>query len=180
MASTYVALLRGINVGGKNKLPMKELVELFGEAGCVQVRHYIQSGNVIFSATPALAAKVPKVIAAQITKRFGFSAPVQVRSETELRQVIGQNPFSQQGIAEDALHVMFLADKPNSASVEKLDPDRSPPDQFLVQGQEIYLYLPEGVADTKLTNAYFDAKLSTVSTGRNWKTVKKLLELMQD
>jgi uncharacterized protein (DUF1697 family) len=161
-------------------LPMKDLITLFENAGCVQVRHYIQSGNVIFSAAPALAAKLPTVIPAAIAKRFGFGQPVQVRSAKELNDVIVHNPFLKLGMAEDSLHVMFLADKPSAGNIGKLDPDRSPPGQFIVQGQEIYLYLPEGGGNTKLTNAYFDAKLATVSTVRNWRTVKKLLELMQD
>ena len=178
--STYVALLRGVNVGGNNKLPMKDLVEIFAEAGCVQVRHFIQSGNVIFSAPPALAAKIPALIPLAIAKRFGFSPPVQLRSAKQLAEVIANNPFLKLGMAEDFLHVAFLADKPSAANVAKLDPDRSPPGQFIVQGQEIYLYIPSGLAASKLTNAYFDTKLATVSTGRNWRTVKKLLALMQD
>lgn len=180
MLTTYVALLRGINVGGKNKLPMKELTEMFVSAGCEQVRNYIQSGNIIFNAAPRVAVKLPAVISARIAERFGFNAPVQIRSIPELGEVISGNPFLKLGMTEDFLHVMFLADKPSASSVQKLDPDRSPPDRFIAQRQEIYLYLPEGVAHTKLNNAYFDAKLATVSTGRNWRTVRKLLELMQD
>ncbi len=176
---TYVALLRAVNVGGNNKLPMKDLVGLFESAGCVQVRHYIQSGNVIFSAPPATAARLTSIIPAEVKKKFGFSPPVQMRSEKELRQVIESNPFLKQGLPEEALHVAFLADKPKPENVQKLDPDRSPPGQFIVQKQEIYLYLPSSVAASKLTNAYFDAKLATVSTARNWRTVKKLLELME-
>ena len=179
MPNRYVALLRGINVGGNNQLPMKNLVALFGEVGCAQVRHYIQSGNVIFSASPAVAKTIASVMPARIAKQFGFAPPVQIRSAKEISAVISGNPFLKQGLGEEFLHVAFLADKPTAANVQKLDPDRSPPGQFLVQGQEIYLYLPEGAGTTKLTNAYFDSKLATVSTGRNWRTVKKLLELMQ-
>ena len=75
---------------------------------------------------------------------------------------------------------MFLADSPGQADVDLLDPDRSPGDEFIVRGREVYMYLPNGAADTKLTNAYFDAKLKTVSTARNWRTTNKLLELMKD
>jgi len=73
---------------------------------------------------------------------------------------------------------MFLADLPSRLCVDNLDPDRSPPDAFIVGGQEVYLQLPNGVAGTKLTNNYFDSKLTTTSTGRNWRTVTKLLKLM--
>jgi uncharacterized protein (DUF1697 family) len=92
--------------------------------------------------------------------------------------VISNNPFLKAGAAEKELHVLFLADLPASRSVRDLDPDRSPPDAFKVRGQEIYLRLPNGGARTKLTNQYFDSKLRTTSTARNWRTVTMLFELV--
>jgi len=178
LLTTYVALLRGINVGGKNMLPMKDLCAMFGAAGCSEVRSYIQSGNVIFKADPGGAAQLPELITAQIAERFGHRPPVILRTVEQLREVVNNNPFLQAGAGEETLHVMFLANRPDPARVETLDPNRSPPDAFAVRGQEIYLQLPRGVADTKLSNAYFDSKLATISTGRNWRTVLKLLELM--
>ncbi len=173
----YVALLRGVNVGGKNRLPMKDLAAMFGESGCVDVLTYIQSGNVVFRATKACATRIPTVVAAAISDRFGFRAPVIVRSADELRAIARDNPFLRPGADVDALHVMFLADRPAKGNVASLDPKRSPPDVFEVRGSEIYLRCPNGAARTKLTNAYFDAKLSTTSTMRNWRTVLKLAEL---
>ncbi len=175
---TYLALLRGINVGGKNKLPMKDLVDLFVEAGCDDVRTYIQSGNVIFGAAPDLAARLPGLVAARIAERFGYRTPVVLRTADQLRDVVANNPFLAAGAAEDELHVMFLADRPDPRRVADLDPDRFPPDAFVVRGQEVYLRLPHGAARTKLTNDYFDAKLATTSTGRNWRTVTTLAALM--
>ena len=174
---TFVALLRGINVGGKNKLPMKDLVGMFDRAGCVTTRHYIQSGNIVFSAPPALAAKIPALVGAAIAKGFGLRVPVVLRSEKELRAVVAGNPFLEDGVDPDTLHVMFLADKPSKAAVAALDPARSPPDELVVKGREIYLALPNGMGRTKLTNAWFDAKLATVSTARNWRTVLKLVAM---
>jgi uncharacterized protein (DUF1697 family) len=179
MSVTYVALFRGINVGGKNKLPMADLVEMFAEAGCGNVRTYIQSGNVIFNATGAVSARLPGLIATRISKRFGYKIPLVLRTAEQMGDVISNNPFLNAGVAEEELHVLFLADSPASRRVEDLDPDRSPPDAFKVRGQEIYLRLPDGVARTKLTNQYFDSKLRTTSTGRNWRTVTKLFELME-
>jgi uncharacterized protein (DUF1697 family) len=176
---TYVALLRGINVGGKNRLPMTDLRERFIEAGCGEVRSYIQSGNVIFTAPPSLAASLPGIITAGIAATFGYRTPVLLRSADQLREVLTTNPFLRAGATEDTLHVMFLADRPSSDRVDILDPDRSPGDAFAVRGQEIYLCLPNCVAETKLSNAYFDTKLGTTSTGRNWRTVAKLLALME-
>jgi uncharacterized protein (DUF1697 family) len=179
MSETRVALLRGINVGGKNKLPMKDLIEMFDQARCSAVRSYIQSGNVIFCASATVSVRLPSVISASITRRFGFTVPVLLRSLEEIAQVLASNPFLHQGAPEDELHVMFLSDAPAPARIAALDPHRSSPDSFQVIGQEIYLRLPGGMADTKLTNAYFDSKLATVSTGRNWRTVSKLFELMK-
>jgi uncharacterized protein (DUF1697 family) len=176
-AETHVALLRGINVGGKNLLPMKDLAALFESAGCGDVRTYIQSGNVLFAAKPALAGRISALVTKAIARDFGFSVPVVTRSADELRRVAGANPFLRSGVDLAALHVAFLLDEPSAERVAGLDPKRSPPDEFRVLGREIYLRCPTGMAKTKLTNAYFDSKLATVSTARNWNTVNKLIEL---
>ncbi len=178
MPATHLALLRGINVGGKNKLPMKDLAALFVAAGCTDVRTYIQSGNVVFRATAAVAKRLASSIAEQITERFGYRTPVVLRTVEQLRDVVSHNPFLEAGVAEDKVYVLFLADEPGPDRVAALDPNRSPPDEFLVRGREVFLHLPNGVADSKLTNAYFDAKLATVSTARNWRTVTTLLGMM--
>jgi uncharacterized protein (DUF1697 family) len=175
----YLALLRGINVGGKNKLPMSALHDLFASAGCRDVRTYIQSGNVIFRADPTVVASLPGVISMQIAERFGYRMPTVLRTAEQMGDVIRNNPFLTQGAPEDALHVLFLAGRPNARDIAVLDPDRSPPDTFVVRGQEIYLRLPNGVGRTKLTNDYFDTKLGTTSTGRNWRTVTKLFASME-
>jgi uncharacterized protein (DUF1697 family) len=175
--SRYVALLRGINVGGKNTLPMKDLAAMFSAAGCEDVLTYIQSGNVVFNARPAVAAKVPAAVASAILARSGYRVPVVTRSADEVRGVAAKNPFLA-GHDPATLHVAFLADKPKAAAVASLDAGRSPPDELIVRGREIYLRLPNGVAPSKLTNAYFDSALGTTSTMRNWRTVLKLLELV--
>jgi uncharacterized protein (DUF1697 family) len=175
MSVTFVALLRGINVGGKNKLPMKDLTAMFVEAGCGHVRNYIQSGNVVFETAPD---RLCEVIQQSIEKQFGFRVPVILRNAKQLRAVVAGNPFLKAGAAPETLHVMFLADKPSKAHVDTLDPHRSPPDEFIVQGQEIFLRLPKGAGNSKLTNAYFDSKLATIGTSRNWRTVNTLLEMM--
>jgi uncharacterized protein (DUF1697 family) len=174
-----LALLRGINVGGKNKLLMLDLAGMFTQAGCGSVQTIIQSGNVIFDARGALSAQLPSLIAAQILERYGYRTPVLTRTVQQLRKVVAANPFLKAGAPEETLHVMFLADEPGANEVAGLDPNRSPPDEFIVRGKEIYLRLPNGAARSKLTNAWFDAKLKTISTARNWNTVKRLLEIME-
>jgi len=179
VSSTYLALLRGINVGGKNKLPMKDLVQLFVEAGCSDVQSYIQSGNVVFSADSGLVDEITVRVTTAVAERFGYEMPILLRTTAQVHDVVSKNPFLDAGAAEDALHVLFLAGLPEPHRIEALDQDRSRPDAFLVRGREVYLWLPNGVARTKLTNAYFDSKLATTSTGRNWRTVIKLYELLK-
>jgi len=174
---SQLALLRGVNVGGKNKLPMRDLAAMFEDAGCENVRTFIQSGNVIFIASSSVSKRLAGAVASRIEERFGYRVPVILRTAQQLREVISNNPFS--GV-EDTLHVMFLADRPSPAKIAALDPNRSSPDAFLVRGQEIYLHLPNRVAASKLTNAWFDSKLSTVSTVRNWRTVTRLLAMMEE
>ncbi len=177
MARTHVALLRGVNVGGKNKLPMPALASLFEEVGCRDVETYIQSGNVVFTAPERIATRLPQLLSERIWDRFGLTTPVVLRTREELAAVAQGNPYLAVGADPDTLLVMFLADRPDPSLVARLDAFRSPPDQFEVFGREIFLRCPNGFARTKLTNAYFDAKLATTSTGRNWRTVLRLVEM---
>jgi uncharacterized protein (DUF1697 family) len=131
-----------------------------------------------FRATPELSGPLPDLITAQIQKRFGHKVPVMLRTVGEMQAVVRSNPFLKEGAAEDILHVMFLADLPKSGAVKSLDPDRSPPNRFVVRGKEVYLQFPHGFARNKLTGSYLDSKLGTIGTVRTWRTVTKLLELM--
>jgi uncharacterized protein (DUF1697 family) len=158
-------------------LPMKDLARMFADAGCTDVCTYIQSGNVVFEA-PAGAPGFADLVARNIEKRFGFRVPVILRTSKEIAKIVRDNPFLQAGLAEKTLHVYFLADAPDARAIAGLDPGRSAPDAFQVRGQEIYLHLPNGMARTKLTNAYFDSKLSTTCTARNWATILKIAEMM--
>lgn len=175
--SVFVALLRGINVGGKNKLPMKELVVMFEREGCTKVRNYIQSGNVVFEAAPSVVTALPGRLEKAISRRFAYDVPILVRSAAELATVVGTNPFVRPGVDPKRLHVAFLADSPAKSHVSSLDGARSPGDEFTLLGREIYLHLPNGAGKSKFTNAYFDSKLKTTSTIRNWATVNRLLQM---
>jgi uncharacterized protein (DUF1697 family) len=177
-SSRHVALLRGINVGGKNMLPMKELAAMFAKAGCADVTTYIQSGNVVFCAEDKVVEGLGAGIAKQVEARFGIRVPVVLRAAVEIDAVLRANPFLKAGPSEETLHVCFLADRPGKDLVAGLDAGRSTPDAFAVVGREIYMQLVNGMARTKLTNAYFDSKLKTVSTMRNWRTVLKLAEML--
>jgi len=175
--TVHVALLRGVNVGGKHRLPMQALAEMFRDAGCADVRTYIQSGNVAFAASATLARKVPATVGAAIARRFGFDTPIVMRTAAELAGVVRRNPFLKAGADPVTLHVAFLRDRPGKAQTDALDPGVSPPDEFLVSGREVYLRCPNGIGRSKLTAPYFETRLRTVSTVRNWRTVLALLEL---
>ncbi len=174
---TYVALLRGINVGGKNKLAMKELARAFGEVGATDVRTYIQSGNVVFTAAPAVAARAPAAVSAILAARFGLAVPIVSRAARELSRAHDASPYLAAGVASDEVHFAFLADLPAPSRVAALDPQRSAGDRFEVRGREVHLHLPGGVGKSRITNAWLDAQLGTVSTLRNTKTVRALLEM---
>lgn len=173
-ADIHIALLRGINVGGKNKLLMRDLSALFVETGCEDVRTYIQSGNVVFRAGQALAGRVPEIIGEATSERFGFRVPVLTRTRAELAAIVRENPFLRAGADTEELHVGFLARRPEAAAADALDPDRSLPDEFAVVGREVYFHCHFGLARTKLTTRYFESKLSTTMTVRNWRTVSRL------
>lgn len=156
---------------------MKDLESMFSAAGCRSVTTYIQSGNVVFEASPALAKRLPALIENAIAERFGFQIPVVTRMGQELRAIVRGNPFLKRGAGIETLHVAFLGERPAAADVKALDTDRSPPDAFVVRGREIYLHCPNGYGRSKLTNAYFDSRLGTTSTVRNWRTVVTLVDL---
>ncbi|MCB9891023.1 MAG: DUF1697 domain-containing protein [Planctomycetes bacterium] len=171
----YVALLRGINVGGKHKLPMKDLAAMFEQVGCSNVVTYIQSGNVIFDAPAAFARSVPVVMHDAIAERFGYDVPVVTRTGAQVARVLEANPFD--GVPENEVHVFFLSKKPAASKVAALDLERSLPDELRVVGQELYLHCRTGMAKTKISNVWLDRQLGIVSTARNWKTTQKLAEL---
>jgi uncharacterized protein (DUF1697 family) len=157
---------------------MKELVPMFEDVGCQNVRTYIQSGNVVFEANSTLAGNIPTLIPEAIEKKCKIKVPVVVRSEKEIRAVARNNSFLKDGAEEKHLHVAFLVQKPLKKAVGELDPDRSPGDEYVVQKKEIYLHCPNGMARTKLTTSYFDSKLKNTCTVRTWKTVMKLLKMV--
>lgn len=170
----YVALLRGLNVGGHNRITMKNLITVFEGVGCKQLETFIQSGNVLFDASASLIRRVPALVAEKLQEDFEVKSPVILRDEQEFKGVLKNNPFLRRGDDVATLHVGFLADKPEPARVKLLDPKRSPPDEFEVKGREVYFHFPNGLGRSKLTNLWFDKELATLSTVRNWNTVLEL------
>ena len=174
----HVAFLRGINLG-KRKLPMKDLCAMFEAAGCERVRSFIASGNVVFAASAAVAKKVPAQVEAAIVKKYAFESPIVLRTADELREAFEHNPLLEPPIDPKLIYLGMLAKTPTKAALAKLEPDRFAPDVFVVRGRDIYLRYPNGIARSKLTNAYLDARLGMPSTLRNWNTIGKLVEMVR-
>jgi uncharacterized protein (DUF1697 family) len=174
---SFVAMLRGINVGGRHRVPMAELRALCGGLGWGNVRTYIQSGNVIFEAEgseTSLATTLAQALGAQ----FGFAVPVVVRSAASLLATRDRCPFPAAELPPTTLHVAFLSAVPDAAAVARLDPNRSPPDRFAVVADAMYLHTPIGAADSKLTVDWMERCLGGTATARNWRTVTELIALV--
>lgn len=173
---SWIALLRGINVGGHNKVPMAELREACGEAGFVDVATYIQSGNVALRADGS-ARKVAERLRALLTERFDVDVPVVLRSVGDVERVATSNPYLEEGVAEKELHVGFFLDRPRAARLADLPEQPPGRESFRVVGAEVYLHYPDGLGRSKLTSAWLDRAFGTTVTVRNWRTVNKLVDL---
>jgi uncharacterized protein (DUF1697 family) len=171
MAEMFAALLRGVNVGGRGKLSMPELVGAFESLGHEDVRTYIQSGNVVFRSRRADAGRVSAALERAIAESFGLETKVILRTHSELEAIAAGSPFA------EAPHVVFLDRAPKPAAAAALDPERSPGDRFAVAGREVYLSLANGAGGTKLTLDWLERGLGVAGTQRNWNTLLKLIEL---
>jgi uncharacterized protein (DUF1697 family) len=179
VASVWIALLRAVNLGARNKVPMAGLRQLFEEAGAEDVRTYIQSGNVVFGSRGGRAKELAASIEGRIAQAFGIDVVVLLRTPAELAKIARGNPFLRAGADPSKLHVVFLSGKPATKAAAQLDPERSPPGEFRLEGREIYLHLPTGFGRSKLTVDYFERRLDVAATARNWKTVTKLVALAE-
>ncbi len=172
--TVVVSLLRGVNVGGHNKIKMEALRRLYESLGLLNVQSHIQSGNVIFRTKEKDLDRLAKHIQDGIEKTFSIRSVVVLRTPAELSQVIAANPFrNRPDIDPRKLHVSFLAAKPASASLE-FD---VAPEELKIVGRELYMYFPDGMGKSKLSMPKIERALKTTGTARNWNTVTKLLEL---
>ncbi|MEV4365829.1 DUF1697 domain-containing protein [Nonomuraea sp. NPDC049637] len=174
--SRQVALLRGVNVGGRNMVSMAELRKLLEGLGFEDVKTHLQSGNVVYTSGKS-PDKAAAEIQAALARDLGVSVPVLARTGTELGEILKANPLGDVA-DDDALHlVTFLSDKPDAGPIKALDPEAFKPDVFRHVGKEIYVWCPDGVRNTKLSYSFWEKKLGVTATARNWKTVSKLHEL---
>ena len=176
---TFISILRGINVGGQKKILMADLKTLYESLQFKDVTTYIQSGNVIFKTGHKLSdTELTEQIEKAIHKKYDFEVPVQVKSLQELENIVASNPFlKEKDIQVDKLHVNFLSEIPEKVDVQSIENLDFLGDRFKVIGKEVYLYTPGGYGETKLSNKFFETKLKTKATTRNWKTVNTLLEM---
>lgn len=172
---THISLLRGVNVGGKRKIPMAELRALYESLGFANVTTYVQSGNVVYDADAGDAAGQAAAIEAAIAARFGFDVTVIQRSGEALGRVLAGNPFP--GADPKFLHVLFLAGLPDPGKVDGLNVPVAGEEGWHCAGQEIYLHYPHGSGRSKMTGAFFEKALGLAATARNWNSVNALYAL---
>jgi uncharacterized protein (DUF1697 family) len=170
----YVALLRGINVGGHNKVPMAGLRATCTAAGCTDVATYIQSGNVALT-SPLSAAKLRATLEAAIAEELGVAPVVVIRSAEALAGVVAGNPFA--GADPNHLHVAFLNEAPDPGQLAALTELDLAPDELASRAADVYFHLPNGLGRSKLIEL-FSRRVKTPATIRNWRTVNKMLEMV--
>lgn len=177
---TYISMLRGINVSGQKMIKMDALRQMYELLNFSKVKTYIQSGNVVFQSAETNCLDIEQTIAQQINQTFGFEVPVMVKTLSELKTVISNNPFTdnkQKYISK--LHVTFLSQQPQQNYLDKLNTTQYAPDEFVIIANAIYLFCPNGYGKTKLTNNFFETKLKLSATTRNWKTVNELANIAE-
>jgi len=175
VAAPYVAMLRAVNLGAHNRVSMPALREVFVDLGASDVTTHAQSGNVVFTTDARDAATLRRDIEAAIARVLGLDLTVIVRSLRQLRAVVDRNPFPDERDGK-RLHVVFLTETPDRNRVRAVDEMRASfePDAFHVAGREVYLHTPQGYGRSKLSNAWFEARLGVAATSRNWNTVTAL------
>lgn len=175
-----IALLRGVNVGGHNKIKMDALKALCVSLKLKDPQTYVQSGNVIFRTEEKNLAKLTKGIQDAIERKFGFSPEVILRTASELREAIARNPFAKRsGIEPGKLLVTFLAADPGKEAREKALAIKTDPEELHILGREAYIYFPNGQARPKIPWTTIERTLQTSGTGRNWNSVTKILEIAE-
>jgi uncharacterized protein (DUF1697 family) len=171
-----IVLLRGINIGSRNRIAMPELREVLASAGFGDVRTYVQSGNVVLTSR-ASPARVARTCKQEIAAHFRLEIDVLVRTQAELAEVVRRNPLGEIAVNPKRYQVSFLSAKPKPEVLRKLADAVVPPEQFVAIGRELYAWHPESVARSKLWALLAGRGLGVTATARNWTTVTSLLVL---
>jgi uncharacterized protein (DUF1697 family) len=176
-AEQYVALFRGINVGGRHPLPMRELTGILGELGLSAVRTYIQSGNVVFVGEVPDRQALARGISAGVEEAHGFAPAVLLLSAAEFAAAAAGNPYPEGESEPKSLHVGFLAAEP-SPRLEMLEEYRGPRERYALLGRVFYLHAPDGIGRSRLATR-IERALGVPTTMRNWRTVSRLLAMLE-
>ncbi len=178
--SVYVALLRAVNVGGRNRVKMPDLLGLLSELGFAGARSLLQSGNLVFQGGGRTGAEIERLLETETAARLALRTDYIVRSSEEWQAIVDRNPFPDEA-ARDPGHllVMFLKEAPSTGAVDALRAAIQGPELVRADGRQLYIVYPAGIGRSKLTNSLIEDKLGARGTGRNWNTVRKLGELAQ-
>lgn len=174
----HVALFRGVNLGGHNRLPMKRLAEIFAEAGATDIVTFIQSGNVVFRAAKKEVVALVKSVEASIASEFGFEAPIVWFSRRDFDAALAATPFPDAPPDSKTHAIVFFPEGVDFTRLAAEDRTRFGTDRYELGRRVAYLHIPAGLAKTKLTNAFFDSRTRSVSTGRNLRTSHALAALL--
>lgn len=174
-----IALLRGINVGSHNRIPMAELRELLAGLGYSDARTLVQSGNIVLTAE-ADPDELARELEREITDRFGVKTPVVVRTRDELAAVVALDPLGDVADQHKLYQVSFLSAEPDSEALQEIAAIDVEPERFVHSGREIYAWHPEGIQRSKLAKLLSDKRLGVTATARNWNTTTKLLQLADE
>jgi uncharacterized protein (DUF1697 family) len=178
MKKTFIALLRGINVGGQKKIKMAELRETLTRTGLENVQTYIQSGNVIFESSEGNLKSLENSIRETILKDFGFEVPTLVISGNDIKEILEANPFADKE-EENKLYYVLLKKAPEKDLVAQFEEVDYPNEDFHITEKCVYLMCKKGYGNAKLNNNLIEQKLKVEATTRNHKTMQKLLEMTQ-
>jgi len=174
-------MLRGVNVGAHHRIKMEALRALYESIGLLNVQTYVQSGNVVFRAKERNLAALAKSIEDGIQHGFGFRPGAVLRNTSEMRTAIANNPFAaRQNIDPSKLLVTFLSAAPDAEARGNALAIKTFPEELRIDGREVYIYFPNGMARPKMSWPRIEKALKTWGTGRNWNTVTKLLEIAEE
>jgi uncharacterized protein (DUF1697 family) len=175
---TYIALLRGINVGGKNILHMEDLKALLAELDLHNIKTYVQSGNVVFQSEAQDISKLGEKIGAAIEQQHGFESQVLIFESNDFGNAVAANPFPEAEYQPNTLHLTFLASEPQEPDLEAIEAVKKYSERYKLLGRVFYLYAPDGIGRSKLA-ASVERLLGVPVTTRNWRTVEKIADMVK-
>jgi uncharacterized protein (DUF1697 family) len=178
--TSYIHVLRGINVSGQRIIKMDQLRKMYENLGFRNVKTYLQSGNVVFQGNDIELAEMEKLISGQIAADFGFQVPVIALTVNRLKKIIAENPFPSDTHKDQGfMHVTFLSAAPSDFNINKIDEKKQIGEEVSLSENAVFLYCPHGYGKTRLSNNFLEVTLHVTATTRNWRTVTELLQMAE-